>query len=388
MDYDKHVNAKTLQTKHYKKNGALPLVSVITPAFNEAIILERNLDKLCTYLKELEDNYRWEIIIINDGSKDETGTLADQFAQNRTNVIVYHHKVNRNLGGALQTGFKIANGDYVVVMDLDLSYAEEHIGRLLAKIQETDADIVIASPYMKGGKSTGVPFFRLLLSRVVNRLMRFMSAKNIYTFTGMVRAYKGSFLKKLNLKSTTYSINPEIIQKAIILRASMVEIPGHLDWTLQNQEGNSRSSSIKIFRGINQGLMAGFIFRPYVFFMSVGLLLLLVSFYLIAGIFVNIAVLFSQLPGELIGFDARFSEALSLVFQEHPYAFIIGGISLIVSLQFLGIGFLSLQNKRYFDELFHINTTILNTHLNENQVALNPNHHSDKEVPVARGQKL
>ena len=55
----------------------------------------------------------------------------------------------------------------------------------------------------------------------------------------------------------------------------------------------------------------------------------------------------------------RFSEAVSIVFQQRPYSFIVGGISLIISLQFLSLGFLSFQNKRYFDESFNINTNIL-----------------------------
>ena len=57
--------------------------------------------------------------------------------------------------------------------------------------------------------------------------------------------------------------------------------------------------------------------------------------------------------------DSRFSAAIAMVFSQRPYSFIVGGISLIISLQFLSLGFLSLQSKRYFDELFHLNTNIL-----------------------------
>ena len=334
-----------------------PLVTLITPAYNEEAIIQESLTRLCAYMKDLEDRYRWEILVVNDGSADNTAKLADAFAAGHAQVRVVHHRVNRNLGQALQTGFRHAQGDLVIVLDLDLSYGPDHIKRLLDEQEDTDADIVIASPYMKGGKVTAVPFLRELLSRTVNRIMRMASARDIYTFTSMVRVYKGSFLRTLNLKSSTYDVNPEILHKAIILRARIREIPAHLDWSFQNSVGTSRTSSMRIIKGILAGLMTGFIFRPYMFFMMIGLLLLLPSFYMIGWIFVHTFQTMAVLePSEL--YNTAFSQAVADVFNQRPHAFFVGGISLIVALQFLGISFLSLQSKRYFDELFHISTTL------------------------------
>ena len=293
--------------------------------------------------------------------------IANQIAQQDSRIRVVHHPVNRNLGMALKTGFSHSQGDYIVVMDLDLSYAPEHIESMLDTCIDNRADVVVASPYMKGGKTTKVPFMRLALSKVVNHFMRFASGKkHIHTYTGMVRAYKREFIQSLNLKATSYGVNSEIIQKAELLRARVIEIPAHLDWTLQVAKGNTRTSSIRIFKGILGGLMSGFIFRPYVFFMLTGLILLLISLYLIIWIFINTFAVFPELPANIVGFEAQLGEAVARVFDERPYSFFVGGITLIISLQFLGIGFLSLQNKRYFDELFHINTSILKQ-LNETQ---------------------
>lgn len=342
-----------------------PMVSIITPAYNEAEIIEKNLGRLYAYMTGQESRYHWELIVVNDGSKDNTGELADKFAATHPGVKVFHHKVNRNLGGAMQTGFREALGDYVVVMDIDLTYSEDHIGRMLEAIEETNADIVIASPYMKGGKNTAVPFFRLLLSKVVNRMMRIMSPEKIYTYTGMVRAYKKDFLNRVNLKSITYSINPEIIFKGFILRARIVEIPAHLDWSGQKHVG--RTSSIRILSGIAAGLMSGFIFRPYMFFMTIGLALFLIASYIIIWIFINTFSIMPDLAAKYPGFENLLGTAVAITFQQRPYSFIVGGVALIISLQFLGIGFLSLQNKRYFDELFHINTTMLDSIVNKKE---------------------
>ncbi len=329
-------------------------VSIVLPAFNEEAILERNVTRLLDYLSSLSGHYVFDIIIVNDGSSDKTGKIADQLATNFDCVSVFHHRKNRNLGGALLTGFKNSQGYYVVVLDIDLSYSPDHIEKLLEEIEETEADVVIASPYMKGGKNTAVPFFRLLLSKVVNRIMRISSNLDIYTFTSMARAYNGKFLRGLNLKATSYDINPEIIQKANIMRARIIEIPAHLDWSAQKAVGKQRTSSLRIFKGILSGLVTSFIFRPYMFFMAIGGIVMVICLYVLAWIFINTFNAFPEVAMEATGLESQFTKAVALVFQERPYSFFVGGTTLILALQFLSLGFLSLQNKRYFDELFHL----------------------------------
>ncbi len=342
-----------------KTNTKKLLVSIILPAFNEAGVITKSLITLTEYLMTLESKFQWEILIINDGSTDQTGELAENFAKTRNDIFVIHHRVNRNLGGALRTGFKKASGDYIVVLDIDLSYSPDHIEMMVDELIESDAEVVVASPYMKGGTTTKVPFLRLLLSKTVNKIMRLASGIKIHTFTSMARAYKADFLKSLNLKSSTYSINPEIIQKATILRARIVEIPAHLDWSSQLMAGNTRTSSVRIYKGVLLGLMNSFIFRPYVLFMLTGIFLFLISMYVIVWIFYHTYLVFPEITVSSGLWNDRFSEAIALVFRDRPHAFFVGGFTLIIALQFIGIGFLSLQSKRYFDELFHLNSALL-----------------------------
>jgi glycosyltransferase involved in cell wall biosynthesis len=334
-------------------------ISIIIPAFNEEAIIEKSLELITSYLRSKEDKYFWEILLVNDGSTDTTGEIADSMAKENRLIRIIHHPVNLNLGIALQTGFKNAHGDIIVVMDIDLSYSVDHIDRLVEKQIETDADIVIASPYMKRGSVRGVPFKRALLSRMVNRFMRFVAQEKYHTFTGMVRAYKSEFIKNLNLKTKNYEINPEILYKAMILRAQIVEIPAHLDWSFQNKIGKKRTSGIRIIQTFFSGLMAGFIFRPYIFFMGFGFILLLISLYIIGWIFINTFQILPTIQIDPEFFDERFSMAVGKVFQHSPHAFYVGGITLVLAIQILSLGFLSLQSKRYFEELFHLNSKIL-----------------------------
>ena len=332
-------------------------ISIIAPCYNEEAILEHNIKTVISYLETKRDKYEWEVLIINDGSKDNTGEIADKLANQIANIRVIHHPVNLNLGRALQTGFRHSKGEIIIVLDIDLSYSVEYIEQLADKLVETYSDIVIASPYMKGGKVTAVPFSRRVLSRWVNKFMRMAAQDKYHTFTGMVRAYRRDFVRTLNLKTKDYEVNPEIMYKAMILRARIVEIPAHLDWTEQNKFSAQRKSSLRVLRGFFSGIMSGFIFRPYIFFVGIGAILMILSLYeLIYLLYDTLSYMAdaSSRSSQLVSFP----QSLAVQFQRNPQTFLVGGITFVIAIQFLSVGFLSLQSKRYFEELFHLGTSL------------------------------
>jgi len=339
-------------------NTELPFVSVILPCYNEEAILHSNLSLIVGFMDNRKEKYKWDILIINDGSKDKTGDIAAEFANQNSNIRVIHHPANLNLGNALKTGFANAKGDILVVLDIDLSYSVEYVELMVDKLIETSADIVVASPYMKGGKVTAVPILREIMSKWVNKFMRMAAQEKYHTFTGMVRAYRSSFIRSVNLKTKDYEINPEIMYKAMILRARIVEIPAHLDWTEQNKFAGKRTSSIRVIRGFFSGIMAAFIFRPYIFFIAAGAVLMVLSLYELIWLLVDTIIGTYHISNLPPNFDNAFSYSLTMQFQQNPQTFIVGGITFLAAIQFLGLGFLSLQNKRYFEELFHLGTSL------------------------------
>lgn len=342
-----------------------PSISIILPCYNEEAILTGNLNTIISFLESKSHKYNWEILLINDGSKDKTGEIAEDFAKRRKEIRVIHHPTNLNLGHALQTGFKNAWGSILVVLDVDLSYSAIYIEEMVDKLIETYADIVIASPYMKGGQVTGVPFLRRIMSRWVNRFMSMASQDKYFTFTGMVRAYRKDFIRTLNLKTKDYEINPEIIYKSMILRARIIEIPAHLDWTEQNKFAGKRTSSLRVIRGFFSGLMTGFIFRPYIFFLGIGTILFGLSMYELVWLLFDTLSALDGIYNQTPAISNPFSHSLSLQFQKEPHSFIIGGITFLAAIQFLGLGFLSLQSKRYFEELFHLGMSVKKQKVNQ-----------------------
>ncbi len=339
-------------------SASKPYISIVLPCYNEEAILEVNLNAVIVYLESKSHKYQWEILLINDGSKDKTGVISDQFAKQRDNIRVIHHPANLNLGHALQTGFRNSRGEIIVVLDIDLSYSVEYIEKMVDKLIEKSADIVLASPYMKGGKVTAVPFLRRVMSKWVNRFMRLAAQDKYHTFTGMVRAYRRDFIRFLNLKTRDYEVNPEILYKAMILRARIIEIPAHLDWTVQNKFLDKRTSSIRIIRGFFSGIMSGFIFRPYIFFIGIGTILLILSLYELIWLLIDTLSALHAIQIHSPHAQSPFSYSLALQFKKNPQSFLVGGITFIVAIQFLSMGFMSLQNKRYFEELFHLGTSL------------------------------
>ena len=337
-----------------------PVISVVVPGYNEASIVVDHLQKICEYMESLEGQYLWELIFVNDGSSDNTGELADGFARTRNNIYVLHHFKNFRLGQALRYAFTHCRGDYVVTMDLDLSYSTDHIGKLLDKVKETRARIVIASPYVKEGKVSHVPWHRQVLSVWANRFLSFAAPGNLSTLTGMVRLYDSKLLKSLDLKAMDTEINEEIIYKAQMMGAQIVEIPAHLDWSSHKVGGKGRKSSLKIFKKIVSCLFSGFIFRPFMFFILPGLVLILLSLYPLGWAFTHTINNYYRLAALRpdITFGHLFSAAVAEAFKLSPHSFLVGGFALVLAFQVISLGIVALQNKRYFEELFHLGTTI------------------------------
>jgi glycosyltransferase involved in cell wall biosynthesis len=321
-----------------------PSVSVIVPAFNEASIIADTLHKLVDYMHGLDDRYRWEIVVVDDGSTDGTGFLAQEMAETVPRIRVLRHRVNFMLGQALRTAFNSCTTDYLVVIDCDLSYSADHIGRLLETIVETQARVVIASPYMPGGRTTKVPWIRNLASRVANSILSIAASGRIRTLTGMVRAYDRRFIASLNLKAMGTEVNTEIIYKAQLLRARIEEIPGHLDWTVIDQL--PRRSTVRLAEGTIRSLMSAFFFRPFAFFIVPGLVT-------IAGALVT------------LGF------ALGQPFESARITYVFGIALAAGALMLLSVGMLALQAKRYFEELFHLGTRILRETRGESPIPAN-----------------
>jgi dolichol-phosphate mannosyltransferase len=314
-------------------------ISIVAPMYNEESNIESTISKVKTEL--IANNYNdFELIFVNDGSKDNTWEKTCEIAKNENHLKVVGYKVNQGRGKALRTGIDHASGDIIITIDFDLSYDASHITRMIKELEENEnVDVVLASCYMPGGKTIGIPKFRLFISKTANLLYRFAYSPQIYTSTCVVRAYRKNTIKSLDLESNDKEIHLEIISKLLANNYTLKEIPGTLT---RRQMGKS---SFK-FRAHSISHILFFIQeRPFALFGLIGLMLMTTGF-------ISSVILILTRFGNIEGFDYTWISRIS------SPSFVI--ILFLAGFQFLGLGFLGIQNSLLKKELFKIQSKLKN----------------------------
>jgi len=199
-------------------------LSIIVPCYNEEKGISHLVAQLDPAVNELKKDYDVELILIDDGSTDNTYNLLKKYYSKKKGAIIIKHKKNMNLGGALKTGFKIASGDLVATIDSDCTYPPKEIINML-KLMKDDVDIVTASPYHPKGKVENVPAYRLLLSKTISKLYSILLNCRISTYTALFRIYRKDVIKNIKNKSNDFLGVTEMLILPILAGYKVVEYP-------------------------------------------------------------------------------------------------------------------------------------------------------------------
>lgn len=175
-----------------------PVVHVVLPAFNE----EENIAKLLERIDQTltDDTLRYEVILVDDGSKDRTAEIAHNHAVFMP-IFIHRHESNRGLGATISKGLEIAasrcaDNDIVVAMDADNTHTPGLILSMVRLVKEGN-DVVIASRYQRGAYVRGVPFYRNVLSFGARILFGIVfPIHGVRDYTSGFRAYRGTILKE------------------------------------------------------------------------------------------------------------------------------------------------------------------------------------------------
>ena len=326
-------------------------LTVIIPAYNEEGVIQDHIDQVANYLSKLLGEKRaFEIVVVDDGSRDATGEILDRLKLTNNYLHVVHHLRNFGRGRALQTGFLASSGQYVVTLDADLSYDPDHIAKLLAPLQRGEADVVLASAYHPKGHVENVPFNRALISRMGNKILAYAVGGGLRTVTCVVRGYTREVIDALILFSDDKDIHLEIIQKVRILGYRILEIPATLRWLPVKRSNATKGMSIgDLWQMSSRHLFFNFLFRPYSMFMiPIGVLSIIV---IALGIQMGIGYVWmlTKMP------DSTGWIGLYHVLREHiiwaKISYMVFGLSLILLLQFVSLLLMSKQSNHYYEEM-------------------------------------
>lgn len=137
----------------------IPELSLFFPAYNEETNLKNTVEKVIPVLDKVAEKY--EVIIVNDGSKDKTGEIAAKLADEYPFIKVITHSPNRGYGAALKSGMYNSRYEWIAFTDADGQFDFSEITKFIDKQKETSADLVIGY-YLK----RAVPFYRILGSKI------------------------------------------------------------------------------------------------------------------------------------------------------------------------------------------------------------------------------
>jgi glycosyltransferase involved in cell wall biosynthesis len=203
-----------------------PYLSVVMPAYNEASRIGASLEKVVEYLRTR--NFPAELLVVDDGSSDDTPAILEEAAQRFSALRVLRHEPNRGKGYTVRRGALEARGELVLFTDADLSSPIEEANKLIAALESAHADATVGSRALER-RLIGIrqPFYREYSGRVFNLLVR--------AFTGLkIRDTQCGF--KLFRKATTkrafelqrvegFGFDPELLFIIQRLGGKIVEVP-------------------------------------------------------------------------------------------------------------------------------------------------------------------
>jgi dolichol-phosphate mannosyltransferase len=202
-----------------------PRALVIVPTYNE----RENLVALATEI--LAQGPAFHLLVVDDGSPDGTGEIADQLAAAEPRITVLHRPHKSGLGPAYIAGLTqgmSAGFDYLITMDGDHSHDPDDLPRLLAATHQHGADVALGSRWARGGGTKGWPTHRRVLSKAGSLYARLILGLSLHDVTGGFRCLRRSVVESLDvasIRSSGYAFLIELNYRTALQGFTIVEIP-------------------------------------------------------------------------------------------------------------------------------------------------------------------
>ena len=233
---------------------------ILIPVLNESGNIPGLVDALGSLAARLKNEFDVCILLVDDGSQDNTSQLAKQLTiESGIQLNVLRHETNRGPGKAFATGFRhlsslVKEDDLVLTMEGDNTSRIELVQQMLVRLAE-GFDVVFASPYTYGGKIINTSTYRIFLSSVANLFIKeLLGIHGILTVSSFFRLYRVPALKKLQatygpeiVERSGFECMVEMTMKMVNLQITISEVPMVLD--THARVGKSRMKIAKTIRG-------------------------------------------------------------------------------------------------------------------------------------------
>lgn len=224
-----------------------PTLSLIVPAYNEANRLPDTLQKIDEFIQA--QPYNCEVLVIENGSSDDTYQVAADFAKRHASFQVEHLE-ERGKGLAVRHGMLLAKGQFRMMLDADLSMPVDQIPRFLPP-QQPDADIVIASREAPGAVRYNEPNVRHFGGRVINAMIRWLALPGLQDTQCGFKCFRAAAAEDLFRQQTIggWAFDVEVLYIARLRGYHIVELP--VPWYYSPQSHvRPIQDAIQVFRDI------------------------------------------------------------------------------------------------------------------------------------------
>lgn len=224
-------------------------VSIVIPAYNEEKRIGKTLEKVLAYLAG--KNYDSEIIVVDDGSTDETQKIIKGFPVNGKIRLITNEK-NEGKGSAVRKGVLEATGKYIFFTDADLSTPIEELEKFIKHSEEGGYDVVIGSRSIKGADIlVHQPFYREMMGKIFNKIVRLFAIRGFIDTQCGAKLFRHAAAKKIFSlqKLSSFAFDVEVLYIAKKLGFKIYEIP--VKW-MNSETSRVRliSDSVKMFRDV------------------------------------------------------------------------------------------------------------------------------------------
>jgi glycosyltransferase involved in cell wall biosynthesis len=193
-------------------------VSFLVPAYNEAATIVEILERVSAL--DLDK----QIVVVDDGSTDGTGDLAERWRDGRDDVIIIRQE-NRGKGAAIRTAIPHTDGEIAVIQDADLEYDPSDVPALIEPIERGVADVVFGSRLSGGRPQRAYLFWHLVGNRFLSLLTNVLFNTTISDMETGYKAFRIEVLRSLDLHQDDFGIEPEITAKVCKRGLRVYELP-------------------------------------------------------------------------------------------------------------------------------------------------------------------